>query len=286
MKDRSSHKSHKKLFGVLAVVFVVLVALFYITITKSGRWLVQDDEFTHVKWAVILDGQTPDLERNDFAAGLLAEGKVDSVMILGRRAFRDKSNADFYAEDFLTLGNFDKGTIFLARHDDPSTVAEAYTIIPWIKLHRMDTVLLVTAAAATHRAVNIFTHLTGTSTTYLAADIHHYMYNADDWFFDRESRKSWLHEWAALLNSYFDLWGRDTLDVADSTYYSRIRSIAEEELDDPVIDLQQLSKKAAAGDTVKAADSTKVDSVKEDSVKADSAKTDIKPTKDTATVKN
>ena len=104
MKDRNIRKNRKKLFGVLAIAFVFLVILFYVTVAKSGFWLVQNDEFSHVKWAVLLDGQTADLERDDFAAKLMSEGKIDSIVILGRRVYRDKSNADFYAEDFMRLG--------------------------------------------------------------------------------------------------------------------------------------------------------------------------------------
>ena len=134
MKDRNVRKNHKKLFGILAGIAVIFVILFYVALTRSGHWLIQEDSFKHVKWAVILDGQTADLERNDFAATLMAKGKIDSIIILGRRVYRTKSNADYYAEDFMQLGKFDDGAVFLARHDDPSTLSEAYTIIPSLKM--------------------------------------------------------------------------------------------------------------------------------------------------------
>ncbi|MCQ2054962.1 MAG: YdcF family protein [Fibrobacter sp.] len=282
MKDRFTRKNHKKIFGILAIIFILFVILFYAAITKSGHWLVQNDEFKHAKWAIMLDGQTADLERNDYVATLLAEHKVDSVMILGRRIFREKSNADFYAEDFLKLGKFDKEVIFIARHDDPSTLSEANTVIPWIKLHKIDTVLLVTASPATYRAVRIFSKLTGDGTVYLSTDIHHHQYNADAWIFNRESRKSWLHEWAALFNSYFDLWGVDTLETADSTYESRIRSMADEETDEPIIDLQKLqAKKDPKEETLEKEEAEQEESPKEDSSKeeplaADSTKKEVK----------
>lgn len=289
MKDRNVRKSHKKLFGILGIAFVLLVALFYVTVAKSGHWLVNDSEFDHVKWAVILDGQTADLERNDFVADLLAQGKIDSVMVLGRRVFRDKSNADYYAEDFMSQGNFSKGSVFLVRHDDPSTISEASTIIPWIKRHKIDTVLLVTAAPATRRAVRIFTKLSGDSTVYLSADIHHHQYYADSWLFNRESRKNWLHEWAALANSVLDLWGADTLGTGDSSYEKMIRSMADEEMDEPVIDLQALLRqqngdtgtskdssesKTQESKTQNAPDTTITDSTKAESAQAESSKSD------------
>lgn len=273
MKDRNIHKSHKKLLCVLAIAFIALVVCFYVTITKSGHWLVEDDDFKHVKWAVILDGQSADLERNDYVAKLMNEQKIDSVMILGRRVYREKSNADFYAEDFLKLGNFDKGAIFIARHDDPSTLTEAQTIIPWLKLHNIDTVLLVTAAPATTRAAKIFRSLSGEKPVYVTADIHHHQYNAESWFFNRESRKSWLHEWAALFNFYFDIFGSDTLAKAEASYAYRIRSITDEEMDEPIIDLQQLlPKKDSAKENTKNVDDTENEDNDSDEINADEPK--------------
>lgn len=288
MKDRSIRKNRKKLFGILAIAFIFLVVVFYVTVAKSGYWLVQNDEFTHVKWAVLLDGQTADLERDDFAAKLMSEGKIDSIVILGRRVYRDKSNADFYAEDFMRLGMFDSSAVFLARHDDPSTISEAYTIIPWLKNRKADTVLLLTSAAATHRVANLFKELAGERPVFLTADIHHYLYDANTWYINRESRKSWLREWAALLYSKFELIGLDTLTAADSTYYVPIRSVSEEKNMEPVVDLQKFLKQAnsktqevinnAAKDTTKAVETAKKDSSKSES-KAEPKKDDKKDVK-------
>ena len=86
-------------------VFILAVIAFYTVITQSGHWLVDDDEFDHVNWVVILDGQSADMERSDFAAGLLANNKADSVLILGRRIFRNRTNAEFYLDDFMKLGD-------------------------------------------------------------------------------------------------------------------------------------------------------------------------------------
>ncbi|MCK9182167.1 MAG: YdcF family protein [Fibrobacteraceae bacterium] len=193
---------------------ILLLAIFYVLVSYSGHWLVKDDTFDHVKWVVILDGQSADLERSDFAADLVTKGKADSVLILGRRVFRDRSNADFYAEDFVRSGDIDAGRVFIFRHDDPSTLEEAVSIIPWLKLHvPNDTVLLLTTAAATRRASFLFNKLSGGHPVFITADMHDWRYNADNWIFERESRKNWLREWAALANSKWDLWGVDTLPL-------------------------------------------------------------------------
>ena len=243
MQDKNTRKRSRKVLGAIIVVVFCLLAAIYVVVEKSGKWLVINDEFEHATWAVILDGQSANMERNDYVADLKAQGKVDSVLILGRRVYRDKSNVDFYAEDFMRLGKFNPATIFLVRHDDPSTLSEACTIIPWLKKHKADTVLLVTAAPATRRAKRIFETLSGDSPVYVTADIgYKQQYIADAWIFNRESRKSWLREWFALAHSYLDLAGAYSLSESDSTYFSKIRSIAEEEKDEPVIDLFNLQK--------------------------------------------
>lgn len=223
---------------------VILIALFYLVITESGHWLVDNDELDHVKWVAILDGQSADLERIDYAADLVASGQADSVLILGRRCLRTRSNAEFYVDEFMRLGSFDSNAVFLAPHDDASTIGEAYTIIPWLKKHKADTVLLLTSAAASHRVKKIFTALSGEKPVYKTVDIHHYQFNADSWYTSRESRKSWLREWAALAISAFELWGAGELSASDSTYYKRIQSLTEfENQKNPVVDLQSLLPK-------------------------------------------
>ncbi|WP_297945554.1 ElyC/SanA/YdcF family protein [uncultured Fibrobacter sp.] len=278
----------KKALIIAASTIILAIIALYAVFTKSGQWLVNDDEFKHVKWVVILDGQSADMERNDFAANLVAQGKADSVLIMGRRVLRDRSNADFYADDFLRHSSIDSAALFLAPHDDPSTISEAYTIIPWLKNRKADTVLLLTSAAATHRVANLFKALAGERPVFLTTDIHHYLYDANTWYINRESRKSWLREWAALLYSKFELIGLDTLTAADSTYYVPIRSVSEEKNMEPVVDLQKFLKQAnsktqevinnAAKDTTKAVETAKKDSSKSES-KAEPKKDDKKDVK-------
>lgn len=244
-KDKFEFKRKQKIrWSIIAAVAVIIAAAIYVLFERSGHWLVDDDEFTHVKWVAVLDGQTADLERSDYAANLLAEGKVDSVMILGRRVYRDKSNADFYADDFMRLGKFDSSVVFLAPHNDPSSISEAYTIIPWFKAHHADTVLILTSAASTHRVKRIFQKLAGTSPVFLTVDIHHVLYDANSWYSSRESRKNWLHSWAALFASYYDTFNTDTLEATDSAYYRPIKSLAELERENtPATPPQKLLQK-------------------------------------------
>jgi len=279
-KKKKNYAKLIKKASIIAVSTIILAVIaLYIVFTKSGQWLVNDDEFKHVKWVVILDGQSADMERNDFAAELVAQGKADSVLIMGRRVLRDRSNAEFYSDDFLRHSSIDSAALFLAPHDDPSTISEAYTIIPWLKNRKADTVLLLTTAAATNRVSNLFKTLAGESPVFLTADIHHYLYDANTWYINRESRKNWLREWAALIYSKFELFGADTLTVADSAYYVPIRSISEEKKMESVVDLQKFLKQASSKtqEVIESAAKDTASTTKKDSVKSE---TKAEPKKD------
>ena len=278
-KKKNYAKLIKKACIIAVSTIILAVIALYIVFTKSGQWLVNDDEFNHVKWVVILDGQSADMERNDFAAELVAQGKADSVLIMGRRVLRDRSNAEFYSDDFLRHSSIDSAALFLAPHDDPSTISEAYTIIPWLKNRKADTVLLLTTAAATNRVSNLFKTLAGESPVFLTADIHHYLYDANTWYINRESRKNWLREWAALIYSKFELFGADTLTVADSAYYVPIRSISEEKKMESVVDLQKFLKQASSKtqEVIESAAKDTASTNKKDSVKSE---TKAEPKKD------
>lgn len=286
--NRNYGKFVKRILLVFVSAIALLVMAFYFVLTQSGKWLVHEDDFNHVSWVVILDGQSADMERSDYAKELIASGKADSVMILGRRVLRDRSNADFYADDLGQSLSLDSNAVFLVRHNDPSTIGEARTIIPWLKNRNADTVLLLTSAAATQRVSNIFKALSGNSPVFLTTDIHHYLYDARTWYTNRESRKVWLREWAARINSNFDLFNQDTLTVADSSYYTPIRSLKEEKLISP--DLQKLLKQAQVAtqemlqnkkDSV-SVDSSKVKKTETSAKTADSKKSETdKKTTDT-----
>ena len=264
----------KIILSIVAVAAVLLVIAFYLIMTQSGHWLIDDDEFEHVKWAVVLDGQSADMERTDLAAELMASGKVDSVLILGRRILRNRSNAELYLEDFMRLGDFDSNAVYIARHDDPSTIGEAYTIIPWLKKRKIDTVLILTGASSTYRVKRIFSKLSGDTPVYLTKDVHHYFYNADSWYTNRESRKEWLRGWPALAVSYIDLFRAGNLTAEDSFYYKPIISAKEYEAEkNPIVDLQSLLPKEPQKIIETAVDTVKKDTTVSDSTKKDSLET-------------
>lgn len=184
---------------------LLLALLFYMLAGRSGRWLVQDDAFERVRYAVMLDGQGPDLERNVYAAGLLQDNRVDTLIVLGRRIFRDRNAVDFYVPDLLRQAPVDPGRILVLRHDDPSTLEEAYSLVPALKRRGADTVLLITATPASRRAALLFNTLSQGKPVFIACDIGYFEYRPETWIHTREGRKHWLREWAALWYARWEL---------------------------------------------------------------------------------
>lgn len=226
VKNQKKQK-RKKWLLVFASLVILLLVLFYWLLCCSGYWLVRDDSFTHVSWAVVLDGQTAEMERTDFVSDLLDSNKVDSVLVLGRRVFRDKSNADYYAEDMLRTGTLDSGRIFLWRHNDPSTIEEALSIIPWFKKRTADTVLLITSAPASRRVAHLFNTLAEGAPVFITADIKHFTYNPSRWIQEREIRKLWFREMLAAILAKWDLLWVNPKDVLRNDV-REIQSIQEE----------------------------------------------------------
>ena len=263
-KDKRIKKASKKIFGIAIAIAVFVVLCFYLIMTCSGKWLIQQDDFKHVKWVAVLDGQGSGMERTDMAARLLQEHKVDSVLILGRRTFRSHYNAEYYAEDFMRQGNFDSSRVFTVKHDDASSLEEARTIIPWFKKRNADTVLLITSIAATRRVARIFNVLAGGKPHFIVSSGITDIFVPESWFSNRESKKIWAKEWSALFLSFFDLWNTDTLGVADSAYLNPIRSLAEERKAD-FVDLQRMlpsiKRKIDTLSTKQPADSSVADTI-------------------------
>jgi hypothetical protein len=186
------------------LLLIFLIAATYPLVKMSGSLLVHSDEFDHVDWVIVLEGQTAELERNDAVAALVKEGKVDSVLVAGRRILRTQNMADFYIEDLKELG-VDPNILIPYHHDDASTLEEAKSIIPYFKKREIDTVLIITAGFATARAHKIFNTLANGQPVFIAFDIGDSYFKPDTWINHREAREIWLKEMTKNLYTKWEL---------------------------------------------------------------------------------
>ena len=128
--------------GLLATATFVLI---------SGRLLVVDNPPVHTSWAVVLDGQSAQMERSDAAMHLFRLERFDSLALSGTPVFRSYYSSHFTAKDVLHQG-LPAGKMVELQHDAQSTIQEARYLVPFFRGRNADTVLLITSAS-TIRAV-------------------------------------------------------------------------------------------------------------------------------------
>ena len=277
-------KNRHRILIVASILLLCALVFSYVSVRFSGTMLIKDQPFTHVKWAVILEGQTPDMERTDFAVKLLTEKKVDTVVVLGKRVFRNQNDVDFYLDDMLQQGDVDVGQIYLFRHDDNSSLEEAYSIIPALKLKGIDTVLLVTRGAATRRVNAIFNKLAAGKPVFITTDLEDAMFNPRTWIHTREARKIWFKEWASLLVSKMELLFAAQANPIPGKEYplewagQRQKSLASEDSLTPLeIAAPSSSSTVSAADSSKESSSSAVSSSSKTVAKKTLAKPKAKP---------
>ncbi len=186
-----------------AIVSVVAALVLW----RSGLWLVRTDSFEKVKWAVVLAGESRDMERTEAAALLMREGQVDSLIISGNRIFGNRYTSEFAARVFLEQG-VEPIRVFEFRNDAYSTVEEAVELIRQFRFMGLDTVLVITSNFHTHRAGSIFQRLAGGDPEILVHAADYPLFDPGAWWSSRESRKHWLTEWLKVVHGTMEATGK------------------------------------------------------------------------------
>lgn len=171
---------------------------------KSGRWLVSDDPFEKVEWAVVLAGEGRDAERSEAALRLYLDGRIDTLIYSGIRVFKDRYSSDFMT-DWLAKNGYPREKLFEFRQDAYSTQEEAGFLIRQFRQQGLDTVLIITSNFHTARTRRIFRELAQGYPFVLvhAAELKDFEPSA--WWSSREGRKHWLMEWTKTFSTWFEL---------------------------------------------------------------------------------
>jgi uncharacterized SAM-binding protein YcdF (DUF218 family) len=172
---------------------------------RSGRWLVHEDAFDHVKWALVLAGESRDCERTDAAIRLFQEGKVDTLILSGCRIFKNRYQSEFMSEYAVQQG-VPRERVFEFRQDTYSTQQEARQLVRQFRLQNLDTVLVVTSSFHTARTRRIFRKLAQGYPVVLLASADYHLYDPNAWWSNRESRKLWFNEWIKTFFTAYELW--------------------------------------------------------------------------------
>lgn len=234
IRHRQKVRRHRNHGVLLLGVFIVSILIAYVMVRWSGLWLVHQDECEHVPWMLVLEGQTADMERTDYAVAMLNENKVDSVILLGKRIFKNKNTVDFYLEDMFRQSFLDSSRLFVLRHDAHSTLEEVYAVVPALMQRGIDSVLLITRDAATRRALLLFDQLSPDSITFLVQGVQDSRFQASTWILAREGWKIWLKEWAALLLAYPESWLRSPVTLVEGKQYP-LEQVAQSDVQDSAL---------------------------------------------------
>lgn len=172
---------------------------------KSGRWLVKEDSFDHVSWALVLAGESRDCERSDKAIELFKAERADSIIISATRIFKNRYQSEFMVDYFVQQG-VPRERVFEFRQDAYSTIEEARLLVRQFRLQNLDTVLIITSSFHTARTRRIFRKLAQGYPVILVAAADYHVYDPNAWWSNRESRKLWFDEWAKTVFTVFELW--------------------------------------------------------------------------------
>jgi uncharacterized SAM-binding protein YcdF (DUF218 family) len=182
-----------------------ILSLGAVTLWKSGHWLVHEDAFENMPWAVILAGETRDCERTDEAIRLFKDGRIDSVMVSACRVFKTRYQSEFML-DYMISEGVPKGNIFEFRQDAYSTLEEARLLIRQFRFQNLDSVLIITSNYHSARTHYIFKKLSQGYPHILVYPAKFDTYNPASWWSNRESRKYWLDEWLKTFFTYYEVW--------------------------------------------------------------------------------
>lgn len=172
---------------------------------KSGRWLVKEDQFDHVGWALVLAGESRDCERTDKAIELFKAGRADTLVLSATRIFKNRYQSEFMV-DYVAQQGVPRDRIFEFRQDAYSTLEEARLLVRQFRLQNLDTALIITSSYHTARTRRIFRKLAQGYPVMLVASAEYHVYDPNAWWSNRESRKVWFNEWVKTLFTVYELW--------------------------------------------------------------------------------
>lgn len=175
-----------------------------VSLWKSGGWLVREDAFDRVGWAVVLAGESRDCERTDRGIALFKEGRVDTLVLSATRIFKNRYQSEFMV-DYVVQQGVPRERIYEFRQDAYSTLEEARLLVRQFRLQDLDTVLIITSSYHTARTRRIFHKLAQGFPVVLLASADDHGFDPHAWWSNRESRKTWFMEWVKTAFTWYEL---------------------------------------------------------------------------------
>lgn len=210
LRPRHSARAHRSFWRhwTLWIYFPLAVLLLAggVFLWRSGHWLIHEDEFEKASWAVILAGESREVERSDAALKLYLEGRIDTAIYSATRIFKTRYASEWMVE-YLEKNGYPREKLFEFRQDDHSTLEEARNLIRQFRWQNLDTVLIITSNYHTARTRRIFHKLSQGYPYFLVYPAEFALFDPSSWWSSREGRKYWLLEWTKTVATWFELLG-------------------------------------------------------------------------------
>lgn len=175
-----------------------------VALWKSGRWLVGEDAFDRVGWAVVLAGESRYCERTDKAIGLFKEGRADTLVLSATPIFKNRFQSEFMV-DYVIQQGVPRERLFEFRQEANSTLEEARLLVRQFRLQNLDTALIITSSYHTARTRRIFRKIANGYPVVLVASADYHVYDPQAWWSNRESLKVWFYEWVKTVFTWYEL---------------------------------------------------------------------------------
>jgi uncharacterized SAM-binding protein YcdF (DUF218 family) len=209
----------RRMLGFWLLLPGLLILLFLSAfVWKAGNLLVYGDDFEHVEWALVLDGQSRDCERTEAAVDLFVQNKIDTLLLSSVRIFKTRYGSEFLIPDLIKQG-LPRDNIFELRHDSYSTLDEAALAIGQFRLLDLDTVLLITSNYHSARTRFIYNSLAKGNPHFLLYPAPYEGYDADAWWASRNGFKTFILEFTKYFAS--------RLEVAHRNFKAPVTSAAQ-----------------------------------------------------------
>ncbi len=189
----------------LVGIALVFLFVFFLLFLNAGKFLVKQDPFTHVNWALVLDGEGRECDRSDAALSLYLENRIDSIILSGVRTYKTRYRSEFIRPSLIERG-VNPSHIFEMRNDTYSTIEEAILAIQQFRHLQLDTVLIITSQFHTARSSYIYNFLAKGNPVCLVYPSEDMYFNPKAWWANRESMKTFVFESTKFFQSSLELW--------------------------------------------------------------------------------
>jgi uncharacterized SAM-binding protein YcdF (DUF218 family) len=181
----------------------------------AESWIIEDP-LDKADALIVLGDDNFYADRATRGVQLFREGKATVIVASGRRLRPSANIAELIEHDLVERG-VPKDKIVRFTHDADSTLEEAEALARLVKERKWRRVIVVTSNYHTRRARYIFRRVFPQGVQVSVASTRDGDFDPEHWWEKRKSIKELTHEFAGMVVTLWELWGRsETSETAQS----------------------------------------------------------------------